>query len=106
MASIANSIEGGAHHQLAEGFLRALSGEQNDHRTWVQRAILKQEVWRLLVTLRASGEDNSGAVAEFEALIPGLAQHMEMVSAEQEAAREVDERLREALQDVRGWPLV
>ena len=97
---------GSAHLQLAEGFLEALSDLQIDRRAWVQRAILKQEVWRLLVTFRASGKNDSGAIAEFEAIIPGLAYRLELIGAGQETVRQVEERLQEALEDVRDWPLV
>lgn len=105
-AELKERAPGSAHHQLAEAFLRALSNKRTDDGTWVLRAILKQEVWRLLVTLRASGKDNSEAIAEFEAIIPGLAQRMELDGVGRGTVREVDEWLQEALEDVRDWPLV
>ncbi len=95
-----------AHDQLSEAFLRALWDYQPIHGTWFQRAILKQEVWRLLVTFRASGRNNSGAIADFEAVIPGLVRRLELMGAEQETVLQVDQRLQEALEDVRDWPLV
>jgi hypothetical protein len=99
-------IPGSPHQQLAETFLRALTEDQARHWTRVHRAILKQEVWRLLVTLRRSRRDDKGAITEFEAMIPGLTQRMEDIGVGSEAVQEIDERLSEALEDLRDWPLV
>lgn len=95
-----------AHQKLAEDFLGALWNNREGNWNWVRRAILKQEVWRILVTLRAAGMDDSEAIAEVEGIVPGLAQQLELNGAGRETVRQVHERLREALKDVRDWPFV
>ena len=96
---------GCAHHRLSEDFLRALWEDQTGHEARLRKAILKQEVWRLLVTMRMSGKASSEARAEFEQIALGLTERMGKVDEGPEAVREIDRRLREALGDLRDWPL-
>ncbi|MFH1763067.1 MAG: hypothetical protein ABIF09_02640 [Gemmatimonadota bacterium] len=105
-AELKKGAPGSAHQRLAEDLLCALWNDREDDWNWVRRAILKQEVWRILVTLRGAGMNDSEAIAEVERIVPRLARRMEQFGVGQETVGQVHERLQEALKDVRDWPLV
>jgi len=106
VGELKDRIPGSPHEQLTETFIRALADDQARHRTRVHRAILKQEVWRLLVTLRRSRRNDDGAIAEWESIVSGLTQRMENIGVGRETVQKFDERLSETLEDLRDWPLL
>jgi hypothetical protein len=97
---------GSTRDQRTEALLRALTDLQADEEGRIRWAILKQEVWRLLVELRGSEGEASDPASRLRALIPALVEDLTTDGVSVATASLAETRLVEALEAVQDWPLV
>jgi len=97
---------GSTREETSEALLRALTDLQVDGESRIRWAILKQEVWRLLVELRASEGEACDPASRLRALIPAFVEDLTTDGVSVAAASQVETRLGEALRAVQDWPVV
>lgn len=97
---------GNTRRTQLDALQRALGDVLEDRKSQVRWVILKQEVWRLLVSLRMSEGKGITPAERFRGLIPALAYRMATNGESAEAVFFAQARLRDALEAVHDWPLV